>query len=132
MYFDFDMAAGESIEIQMALSSVSPAGALANLGAETSGKSFEEVRSNARKLWEKEFDKVEMKGAKDDMVNFYTALYHSLLTPIIYQDVDGKYKGLDQNIHDAKNFKNVPYFPLGYLHSTSTPSFQYHTAAAQQ
>lgn len=60
-----------------------PAGALANLGAETSGKSFEEVRSNARKLWEKEFDKVEMKGAKDDMVNFYTALYHSFTTPII-------------------------------------------------
>lgn len=123
MYFDFDMAAGESIEIQMALSSVSPAGALANLGAETSGKSFEEVRSNARKLWEKEFDKVEMKGAKDDMVNFYTALYHSLLTPIIYQDVDGKYKGLDQNIHDAKNFKNYTIFSLWDTYRALHPLF---------
>nr|WP_287495534.1 glycoside hydrolase domain-containing protein [Candidatus Brachybacter algidus] len=65
----------------------------------------------------KKFDKVEMKGAKDDMVNFYTALYHSLLIHIYIKDVDGEnIKGLDQYIHDAKNFKKLYHIlPLGHL-----------------
>jgi len=123
MYFDFNMAQDEALEIQMALSSVSPAGALANLGAETSSKNFDQVKADAKKLWDSELAKVTMKGAEDDMVNFYTALYHALLTPIIYQDADGKYKGLDQNIHEAKGFKNYTIFSLWDTYRALHPLF---------
>jgi putative alpha-1,2-mannosidase len=53
-----------------------------------------------------------MSGSDADKVNFYTALYHTYLSPIIYQDGDGKYRGLDQNIYQAKGFKNYTIFPL--------------------
>jgi putative alpha-1,2-mannosidase len=81
MYFDFDMAKDEAIEVQMALSPVSTNGALYNLGSESSGKSFDQLRSEARSKWEKELNKISMSGSDADKVNFYTALYHTYLSP---------------------------------------------------
>ncbi len=112
MYFDFDMAQDEALEIQVALSPVGTEGAMANLGGETSGKSFDEIRNEAKAAWDKELNKITMTGREEDKVNFYTALYHALLSPIIYQDFDGKYRGLDQNIYQARGFKNYTIFSL--------------------
>lgn len=123
MYFDFDMAQDEALEIQMALSPVSPEGALANLGGETSGKSFDQIRNEARKVWESELGKITMTGSEEDKTNFYTAVYHALLTPIIYQDLDGRYKGIDQNIHDAKGFRNYTIFSLWDTYRALHPLF---------
>jgi len=112
MYFDFDMAQDEALEIQVALSPVGTEGAMANLGGETSGKNFDEIRNEAKAAWDKELNKITMAGREEDKVNFYTALYHAMLSPIIYQDFDGKYRGLDQNIYQARGFKNYTIFSL--------------------
>lgn len=123
LHFDFDVTRGESIEIQMALSPVSTAGALFNLGSESSGKTFDELKAEAKKKWESELNKVTMEGSESDKVNFYTALYHTFLSPILYQDGDGKYRGLDQNIHQAKGFKNYTIFSLWDTYRALHPWF---------
>ncbi|HMY84759.1 MAG: GH92 family glycosyl hydrolase [Saprospiraceae bacterium] len=123
VYFDFDMAQDEALEIQVALSAVGTEGAMANLGGETSGKNFDEIMQEAKASWDKELNKITMTGTEEDKVNFYTALYHTLLSPIIYQDIDGKYRGLDQNIHQARGFKNYTIFSLWDTYRALHPLF---------
>ncbi len=101
-YFDFDTKAGEQIEVKFALSPVSTNGALQNLAAETGGKNFDTVKKEAQAVWNKELGRIDAEMLNDDdKVNFYTALYHTFLSPTEYMDVDGQYKGIDQNVHNA-------------------------------
>lgn len=100
--FDFKTTANEKIMIKFALSPVSTAGALANMKAEVPHWDFERVKREAQTAWNKELSKIAVTTIDDgEMVNFYTALYHALLTPTAYMDTDGQYKGLDQNVHKA-------------------------------
>ena len=63
---------------------------------------FDRVKREAQATWNKELSKIAVTTLDEgEMVNFYTALYHALLTPTVYMDVDGQYKGLDQNVHKA-------------------------------
>jgi putative alpha-1,2-mannosidase len=101
-YFDFDVAAGEKVQIKFALSPVSTLGALENLQAEVPDWDFNRVKRDAQAEWNKELSKIAVTTLDDgEMVNFYTALYHALLTPTVYMDTDGQYKGIDQNVHKA-------------------------------
>lgn len=103
-YFDFKTVANEKIKIKFAISPVSTAGAMANLKAEIPHWDFERTKREAQAAWNKELGKVAVTTLDDgEMTNFYTALYHALLTPTVYMDVDGRYKGLDQNVHQARN-----------------------------
>ncbi|MDI1243377.1 MAG: GH92 family glycosyl hydrolase [bacterium] len=102
-YFDFDIAAGEKVQIKFALSPVSTEGAISNLRSEISDWDFERVKRQAQAEWNKELSKIAVTTLDNgEMVNFYTALYHAFLTPTVYMDVDGKYKGIDQNVHQAR------------------------------
>lgn len=101
-YFDFKTKKDEQIGVKFALSPVSTDGAKLNLKTETPGWDFDKVKRDGQADWNRELGKVAVTAdAKDDLVNFYTAMYHALLTPTVYMDVDGKYKGLDQNVHTA-------------------------------
>lgn len=112
-HFDFDAAEGEAIAIKFALSSVSTEGALKNLRAEAPGWDFDAVREETREKWNRELSKIEVETMKEeDLVTFFTALYHSMLSPIVYDDVDGRYRGLDQNIHESDGFTNYTIFSL--------------------
>ncbi len=103
-YFDFDVSAGEQVQIKFALSPVSTEGASANLRSEISDWNFERVKNQAQAEWNKELSKIAVTMLDNgEMVNFYTALYHAFLSPTVYMDVDGRYKGLDQNLHQAEN-----------------------------
>jgi putative alpha-1,2-mannosidase len=100
--FDFKTSANEKIKVKFALSPVSTGGAIANLKSEIPGWNFEQVRQQAKDAWNSELSKIAVETLdQGEMTNFYTALYHTLLTPTVYMDVDGKYKGLDQNVHQA-------------------------------
>lgn len=112
MHFDFDVAAGESIGVKFALSPVSQDNALENLKVETDGKSFDQLKTQAQAQWETELSKIAVTASEDEKVNFYTALYHAFLGPTLYQDVNGQYKGLDQNVHRAQGFTNYTTFSL--------------------
>ena len=101
-YFDFDFSDGKPLEIQVALSPVDCLGAMKNLEAETSGKPFDDIRRQTQLKWEKELGCIQMDGDEDTKAVFYTALYHTMINPSVYQDVDGRYRGIDHNIHQAE------------------------------
>lgn len=123
-YFNFDTDDGETIGIKMALSSVSTNGALNNMKAEIPAWDFNEVKEKARKKWNKELAKIKVETMDPrQKVTFYTALYHTCLSPILYEDVDGTYLGLDQNIHRSEGFTNYTIFSLWDTYRALHPLF---------
>ena len=113
-WFSFgDLAPGEQLGIRVALSSVSTAGALLNLETEAPNQDFDATRKNARAAWNEALSLADIEPLRpDDRITFYTALYHSMLAPVVYEDVDGRYRGLDQNIHTSNGFTNHTIFSL--------------------
>lgn len=112
-YFDFDTTANQEILVKFALSPTSTSGALKNLEAEIPGWNFDKTKRETHAKWEKELSKIEVETiTEDDRKTFYTALYHTMMSPVLYQDVDGKYLDIDQNIHNAKDFTNYTVFSL--------------------
>ncbi|MGD9589303.1 MAG: GH92 family glycosyl hydrolase [Pyrinomonadaceae bacterium] len=101
-YFDFEVAADDKVQIKFAISPVSTAGAMANLKTEIPHWDFDRVKREAQDQWNRELSKIAVTTIDEgEMVNFYTALYHALLTPTVYMDTDGRYKGIDQNVHSV-------------------------------
>ena len=111
-YFNFDNATSQELVVKVALSGVSTDGALKNLRAEAAGKSFEQIYAETDNRWNEELDAVECKGTPDQMTMLYTSLYHTMINPSIYMDVDHQYRGLDGNIHRAEGFDNYTIFSL--------------------
>lgn len=123
-YFNFDTAEGEKINIKFALSPVSTAGALKNLKAEIPHWDFNKIREETKAKWNKELSKIEVETiTEDDKKTFYSALYHTNLSPILYEDVDGQYRGLDQNIYTSKGFTNYTIFSLWDTYRALHPLF---------
>jgi predicted alpha-1,2-mannosidase len=123
-YFNFDTEEGEKIKMKFALSPVSSAGAMKNLEAEVPHWNFEKTKSETQQKWNQELSKIEVETIEESQKEtFYTALYHTMLSPIIYEDVDGKYRGLDQNIHESKGFTNYTIFSLWDTYRALHPLF---------
>ena len=112
-YFDFDTNENEQILVKFALSNTSTNGALKNLEAEIPHWDFDKTKRESEAKWEKELSKIEVETlTENDKRTFYTSLYHTMMSPILYQDVDGKYLDIDQNIHNAKDYTNYTIFSL--------------------
>ena len=111
-YFCFDTQKQNELVVKVALSAVSTQGALKNLQAEAGGISFEQMAQRARGLWDRELSIFDVDGTEDQKTMFYTSLYHTMINPSVYMDVDGNYRGLDQNIHKAEDFTNYTVFSL--------------------
>lgn len=111
-YFEFDNEELQELEIKVALSATSTGGALKNLKAETTGKDFETVHREAVSMWEDALSVIEATGSNDEMHMLYTSLYHTMINPSLYMDVDGSYRGLDGNIRQADGFTNYTVFSL--------------------
>ena len=111
-YFQTKLPASRQLTIKVALSAVSQSGALANLRAEAAGLSFEQIRQRATNQWTKELTGLEIEGTDDQKTLFYTSLYHTMINPSVYMDVDGKYRGNDMEIHQADDFTNYTIFSL--------------------
>jgi predicted alpha-1,2-mannosidase len=111
-HFDFSMQKDEALVIRVGLSAVSMEGALANLRAEAPAPDFEKARKQAAAAWEKELDRIRIEATDEQKTIFYTAFYHALIHPSVYQDVDGRYRGIDQEIHTAEHFTNYTVFSL--------------------
>jgi predicted alpha-1,2-mannosidase len=123
-YFNFNTEEGESIEIKFALSSVNTEGALKNLKAEIPHWDFNKTKAETQVKWNEELSKINVTTLSlDDKRTFYSALYHTNLSPIIYEDVDGKYRGLDQNIHSSDGFTNYTIFSLWDTYRALHPLF---------
>jgi len=123
-YVKYSTSANETILIKVGISHTSLEGARKNLEAEIPGWDFEEVVKNADQEWEKELSKisVETKSGNEKKV-FYTALYHSLLTPNVMSDVDGSYIGMDKEIHTVKDSEMYTVFSLWDTFRAEHPLF---------
>ncbi|MBP3601513.1 MAG: GH92 family glycosyl hydrolase [Alistipes sp.] len=111
-YFEFDTEESPELEVKVALSATSTEGAVKNLMAEADGKSFDVIAREASEAWNKQLASIEVEGSEDQKAMVYTSYYHTMINPSVYMDVDGKYRGLDQNMHQADGFKNYTVFSL--------------------
>ena len=103
---------GEKILVKVSLSPTSYEGAKLN-STEITYWDFDKVKKDAETLWNKELSKIEVTSDdKDKLAIFYTALYHTMMQPNIAQDIDGKYRGRDNQIHTAEGFDYYTVFSL--------------------
>ena len=124
--FDFHTSAGEQILVTTAISGVSMEGAARNLAAEAPADDFDKYLAATRKNWNEQLSKVEIKSNDiDEKVKFYTALYHSMLAPTIYSDVDGAYYGPDKQVHQADGWTNYSTFSLWDTYRAAHPLYTY-------
>lgn len=100
--------------VKVALSPVDVEGAEKNMEAELPGWDFDQVRAESADIWNKALNKIQIE-TNDPVIrkNFYTALYHTMIAPFAYQDVDGRYLGMDKKVHTAAaGYTNYTAFSL--------------------
>lgn len=124
--FDCDTKAGQQITLATALSGVSMEGAAKNLAAEVSVLDFDQCLAGAKEAWNRELGKIRIEGGDNDQrTTFYTALYHSMLAPTLFCDVDGRYYGPDKQVHQADGWENYCTFSLWDTYRAAHPLFTY-------
>lgn len=122
--FDFSTTKGEQIIVSTAISSVDEAGAAANLAAEAPTDDFDKYLASTREAWNRELGKIKVSGDdRDQIVSFYTALYHNMIAPTIYSDVNGGYRGPDKQVHTANGWTNYSTFSLWDTFRASHPLY---------
>lgn len=110
--FSKQVKKGEKILVKVSLSPTSYEGAKLN-SSEITHWDFEKAKTDAQALWNKELSKIEITETnKDKLAVFYTALYHTMMQPNIAEDLDGKYRGRDNQIHIADTFDYYTVFSL--------------------
>lgn len=104
-FTEFETADNEEVLLKAGISYVSEAGAEKNLKAEITDWDFDRVREQARNLWETALSKIKIQGGTDEQKRiFYTSLYHTMIDPRDFTDVDGKYIGADKKAHESGAF----------------------------
>jgi predicted alpha-1,2-mannosidase len=122
--FRFETAAGEKILVKVGISAVSIEGARKNLEAEIPGWDFDKAGREAAFAWNRELGKIRVEGGtQDQQVVFYTSLYHAMLNPNLYMDVDGSYRARDLQIHKADGFDYYTVFSLWDTYRAEHPLF---------
>ena len=100
-FTEFPTDNNEAVTLKAGISFVDMEGAEKNFHAEIADKTFEEVKESTQKLWDEALSRISVSGGTDEeKIVFYTALYHTMIDPRIYADIDGRYIGGDGQIHD--------------------------------
>ena len=121
---DFDTKEGEQILMKVGVSPVSMEGACANLAAELQGWDFEAVAAAADKAWNDELSKISVETADEDARKvFYTALYHSMIAPSTFCDVNGDYRGADGKTHENPGYQTYTTFSLWDTYRAAMPLY---------
>ncbi|MBT3423375.1 MAG: glycoside hydrolase family 92 protein [Bacteroidetes bacterium] len=111
--YQFVLEKDKTIMVKVGISAVSKEGAWKNLEEEIPHWDFEQVKNEANESWNKELSKIVVEGGtKEQKTIFYTALYHAMLAPDLFMDVDGQYLGRDLQIHQADGFDYYTTFSL--------------------
>ena len=122
--FNYKTTPGEQLVVSTAISGVDENGALNNLIAEAPEYNFDKYLAETTKKWDKELGSIAVEGGTpDEQTSFYTALYHSMLAPTIYSDVDGRYFGPDKKIHKADGWTNYSSFSLWDTYRAAHPLY---------
>lgn len=114
----------DTVMVQLGISAVSIEGARRNLEAEWQNWDFEGSKKQARNVWNHHLERIDISGNDTkEKITFYTALYHSLLSPNIYTDVDGKYRGTDLQVHHDDGRLQYTVFSLWDTYRATHPLF---------
>ena len=109
-YFKFS---GKDLLIKVGISSVSVENAIANLDSSLPGWDFDKVREVASDTWEKELSKIRITAPDDDQKTiFYTALYHTMVAPALFSDLNGEFKGTKGDVMKAEGYNRYTVFSL--------------------
>jgi predicted alpha-1,2-mannosidase len=103
-YVTFNTTANQTVLAKVGISYVSIANAKANLASENPNWNFSSTQSAAHSAWNSLLTKVKIGGGTNaQQQEFYTALYHSLLSPTLDSDVNGQYTGVDGKVHTVES-----------------------------
>lgn len=120
----FSTKKGEEVFLKVGISPVSEKNALANIEAEIPGWDFGKITMNAHDRWNNELGRIKVKGKNDhDLRTFYTALYHSFTSPVLFNDFNGDYRGADKQVYTNPGFKNYSVFSLWDTYRAEQPLF---------
>ena len=112
----------DSVLLKIGVSNVSSEGALANINAEIPGWDFDAIVRQGNKKWEAALKKITVEpGDADQKKVFYTALYHTMIAPAIYNDQDSSYRGTDGKVYTHPSFNNYTIFSLWDTYRTLNP-----------
>ena len=112
------------LQLKVGISPVSAAGALADIEAEIPHWDFDKVRQDAEEKWNKELDKIHIETTDEaDKKTFYTAFYHTMIDPSIYNDHNGDYVGTDKKEYDKAPFTNYTIFSLWDTYRATHPLY---------
>lgn len=119
--FDKELG-GDPLYVKVALSPVSIDNAKVNLLAELPGWNFEQAVNDADEAWNAELNKIQIETTDESVKRtFYTALYHTMIAPSVFCDVNGDYYGADQNMHKGEGFVNYTTFSLWDTYRAAHP-----------
>ena len=122
--FEFDGNDENLIEVKIGISAVDLEGSVKNLAQEIGYKTFGEVKKIAQETWEKQLQKIAIEDENENnKINFYTSLYHTMIAPNLYQDVDGRYRGMDLEIHRTTDFDYYTVFSLWDTYRAAHPLY---------
>ncbi|WP_316788349.1 GH92 family glycosyl hydrolase [Pedobacter frigoris] len=118
----FATAKNETVLVKVGISPVSIANAAQNIKAEIPDWNFDQLVKNADQQWNKELQKISIKtDSLSQLKKFYTAMYHTMIAPSIFDDVNGEYWGTDKKVHQKEGFNNVTTFSLWDTYRANNP-----------
>lgn len=120
---NFQAIQNDILQIKVAISPVSVENAMLNLHTELSGWDFKATVKKADQQWEKELQKVKIDASTNTKKIFYTALYHTMVAPSLFNDVNGDYRGTDKKVYKKAAFKNLTTFSLWDTYRAAHPLY---------
>jgi len=120
----FTSKQGEKVFVKVGISPVSTANALLNIKTEIPGWDFNRVAANAHTEWNKALHKLTIQAdSVSQLKKFYTAMYHTMIAPSTFNDVNGDYMGADKQVHKNAKFNNLTTFSLWDTYRSANPLY---------
>ena len=120
---EFNETKNNELLVKVGISAVDMAGAKANLQAENTDWDFDKLKEQNTNLWRKELSKIDISDPNESKkTTFYTSLYHNLIVPNLFSDVDGRYRGMDMKIHQS-NTNQYTVFSLWDTYRATHPLY---------
>ena len=123
LILEFDTKPGEAVQVKVAMSSVSVDGALASLQKENPAWDFDAVHQSTRGQWQALLSRAQVTGTTDEKTSFYTSMYHLMMQPNNIADIDGRYRGIDDNIHTSPTGEYYSTFSLWDTYRAAHPLY---------
>jgi predicted alpha-1,2-mannosidase len=115
---------GEPLVVTVGISGVSMESARRNLEAECNHFDFDKIRAQTQAKWQRQLSKIEVESENEDQKTiFYTALYHTMIAPNLWSDVNGQYRGRDNKLHLTQGHDVYTVFSLWDTYRACNPLY---------